>query len=143
MVQITQPLIDTHVEQGKPLRLVVETAQPSSEAIWFKTDAHSTSPTQAKKLDDNGKYHMITQGTRHILIVPNATSDDNGEYICRIQNALTRAQVEVTNEDLQFIRRLPQSIDVIGGRDIAIECEMNKMDTQATWKKDNEFIRVN
>ncbi|CAF4337959.1 unnamed protein product, partial [Rotaria magnacalcarata] len=45
------------------------------------------------------------------------------------------------NEDLQFIRRLPQSIDVIGGRDIIIECEMNKLDTQAIWKKDNEFIR--
>ncbi|CAF3888048.1 unnamed protein product [Rotaria sp. Silwood2] len=142
MVQITQPLVDTRVEQGKPLRLVVETSQPSSEAVWFKTDAYSTAPNQAKKIDENGKYHMITQGTRHILIVPNATADDNGEYICRIQNAMTRAQVQVTNEDLQFIRRLPQSIDVIGGRDIIIECEMNKMDTQAIWKKDNEFIRT-
>ncbi|CAF0816611.1 unnamed protein product, partial [Rotaria sordida] len=142
MVQITQPLVDTRVEQGKPLRLVVETSQPSSEATWFKTDIYSTAPNQAKKLDENGKYHMITQGTRHILIVPNATSDDNGEYICRIQNAMTRAQVQVTNEDLQFIRRLPPSIDVIGGRDIIIECEMNKMDTQAIWKKDNELIRA-
>jgi len=142
MVHITQPLVDTRVEQGKPLRLVVETSQPSSEAIWFKTDIYSTAPNQAKKLDESGKYHMITQGTRHILIIPNATADDNGEYICRIQNAMTRAQVQVTNEDLQFIRRLPQSIDVIGGRDIIIECEMNKIDTQAIWKKDNEFIRV-
>jgi hypothetical protein len=142
MIHITQPLIDTRVEQGKPLRLIVETSQPSSEAIWFKADAYSTSPNQAKKLDESGKYHMITQGTRHILIVPNATADDTGEYICRIQNAMTRAQVQVTNEDLQFIRRLPQSIDVIGGRDIIIECEMNKFDTQAIWKKDNELIRV-
>ncbi|CAF1337506.1 unnamed protein product, partial [Adineta steineri] len=142
IVQITQPLVDTRVEQGKPLRLVVETSQPASEAIWFKTDIYSTAPNQAKKLDESGKYHMITQGTRHILIIPNATSEDNGEYICRIQNAMTRAQVQVTNEDLQFIRRLPQSIDVIGGRDIIIECEMNKMDTQAIWKKDNEIIRI-
>jgi hypothetical protein len=142
MIHITQPLVDTRVEQGKPLRLIVETSQPSSEAIWFKTDAYSTSPNQAKKLDESGKYHMITQGTRHILIIPNSTADDTGEYICRIQNAMTRAQVQVTNEDLQFIRRLPQSIDVIGGRDIIIECEMNKFDTQAIWKKDNEFIRV-
>lgn len=143
MVQITQPLVDTRVEQGKPLRLVVETSQPSGEVTWYKTDAYSTMPNQAKKLDESGKYHMITQGTRHILIIPNATADDAGEYICRVQNTLTRAQVEVTNEDLQFIRRLPQSIDVIGGRDIIIECEMNKLDTQAVWKKDNEFIRVN
>jgi len=143
MIHITQPLVDTRVEQGKPLRLIVETSQPSSEATWFKTDAYSTAPNQAKKLDESGKYHMITQGTRHILIIPNATADDTGEYICRIQNAMTRAQVQVTNEDLQFIRRLPQSIDVIGGRDIIIECEMNKFDTQAIWKKDNEFIRVN
>jgi hypothetical protein len=124
------------------LRLVVETSQPASEATWFKTDAYSTSPNQAKKLDESGKYHMITQGTRHVLIIPNATADDTGEYICRIQNVMTRAQVQVTNEDLQFIRRLPQSVDVIGGRDIIIECEMNKLDTQAIWKKDNEFIRV-
>lgn len=143
IIYITQPLVDTRVEQGKPLRLVVETSKPSSEAIWFKTDAYSTAPNQAKKLDENGKYHMITQGARHILIIPNATPDDNGEYICRVQNAMTRAHVQVTNEDLQFIRRLPQSIDVIGGRDIIIECEMNKLDTQAIWKKDNELIRVN
>ena len=142
MVHITQPLVDTRVEQGKPLRLVVETSQPASQAVWFKTDAYSTSPNQAQKLDESGKYHMITQGTRHILIIPNATADDTGEYICRIQNAMTRAQVQVTNEDLQFVRRLPQSIDVIGGRDIIIECEMNKFDTQAIWKKDNEIIRT-
>ena len=142
IIQITQPLVDTRVEQGKPLRLVVETSQPASEAIWFKTDAYSSTPSQARKLDESGKYHMITQGTRHILIVPNATADDTGEYICRIQNVITRAQVQVTNEDLQFLRRLPQSIDVIGGRDIIIECEMNKADTQAVWKKDNEPIRV-
>jgi hypothetical protein len=96
MVHITQLLIDTRVEQGKPLRLIVETSQPSSEAIWFKTDAYSTAPHQAKKLVENGKYHMITQGIRHILIIPNATADNTGEYICRIQNAMTRAQVEVT-----------------------------------------------
>ena len=143
MIHITQPLVDTRVEQGKPLRLIVETSQPASEAVWFKADAYSTAPNQAKKLDESGKYHMITQGTRHILIIPNATADDAGEYICRIQNAMTRAQVQVTNEDLQFIRRLPQSIDVIGGRDILIECEMNKLDTQAIWKKDNEILRVN
>ena len=142
IIQITQPLVDTRVEQGKPLRLVVETSQPASEVIWFKTDAYSSTPSQARKLDESGKYHMITQGTRHILIVPNATADDTGEYICRIQNVITRAQVQVTNEDLQFVRRLPQSIDVIGGRDIIIECEMNKVDTQAVWKKDNEPIRV-
>ena len=143
VIQITQPLVSTRVEQGKPLRLVVETSQPAAEVVWFKTDAYSTSPNQAKKLDESGKYHMITQGTRHILIIPNATADDAGEYICRVQNAMTRAQVQVTNEDLQFVRRLPQSIDVIGGRDIIIECEMNKLDTQAIWKKDNELIRVN
>jgi hypothetical protein len=143
IVHITQPLVDTRVEQGKPLRLIVETNQPISEATWFKTDAYSTAPHQAKKLDESGKYHMINQGTRHILIIPNSTQDDTGEYICRIQNVMTRAQVQVTNEDLQFIRRLPQSIDVIGGRDIIIECEMNKLDTQAIWKKDNEIIRVN
>lgn len=142
MVQITQPLTNTRVEQGKPLRLVVETSQPFGEVAWFKTDAYSQSPNQARKLDESGKYHMITQGTRHILIIPNATADDAGEYICRIQNTMTRGQVQVTNEDLQFIRRLPQSIDVIGGRDIIIECEMNKLDTQAVWKKDNEVIRV-
>jgi hypothetical protein len=143
MVHITQPLVDTRVEQGKPLRLIVETSQPITGATWFKTDAYSTAPNQAKKLDESGKYHMINQGTKHILIIPNSTQDDTGEYICRIQNAMTRAQVQVTNEDLQFVRRLPQSIDVIGGRDIIIECEMNKFDTQAIWKKDNEFIRVN
>ena len=143
VVQITQPLVNTTVEQGKPLRLVVETSQPVTDAMWFKTDAYSTTPYQAKKLDESGKYHMIDQGTRHILIIPNATPDDTGEYICRVQNTMTRAQVEVINEDLQFVRRLPQSIDVIGGRDIIIECEMNKVDTQALWKKDNEFIRVN
>lgn len=142
MIQITQPLVNTRVEQGKPLRLVVETSQPVGEVIWFKADAFSSSPNQAKKLDESNKYHMITQGTRHILIIPNATADDTGEYICRVQNVLTRAQVQVTNEDLQFVRRLPQSIDVIGGRDIIIECEMNKLDTQAVWKKDNDFIRV-
>ena len=142
MVHITQPLVNTRVEQGKPLRLVVETSQPVGEVIWFKSDAYSSAPNQAKKLDESNKYHMITQGTRHILIIPNATADDTGEYICRVQNSLTRAQVQVTNEDLQFVRRLPQSIDVIGGRDLIIECEMNKLDTQAVWKKDNEFIRV-
>jgi hypothetical protein len=142
MIQITQQLVDTRVEQGKPLRLVVETSQPIGDVIWFKADAFSNAPHQAKKLDDTNKYHMITQGTRHILIIPNATADDTGEYVCRIQNVITRAQVQVTNEDLQFVRRLPQSIDVIGGRDVIVECEMNKFDTQALWKKDNELIRV-
>ncbi|CAF0822074.1 unnamed protein product, partial [Didymodactylos carnosus] len=139
-VHIIQPLVDTKVDQGKPLRLVVETSHPSTEASWFKTNSY-TQQSVAKKLDESDKYHMITQGSRHILIIPNVTSKDSGDYVCRIQNLITKAHVQVNDEDLQFTKRLPQSIDVIGGRDIVIECEMNKYDTQALWKKDNEPVK--
>ncbi|CAF0827406.1 unnamed protein product, partial [Didymodactylos carnosus] len=139
-IHITRPLVDTYVEQGKPLRLVVETSFPSNDASWFKTDSYSQHPV-AKKLDESDKYRMISQGSRHMLIIPNVTSNDSGDYICRIQNLTTKAHVQVNDEDLQFMKRLPQTIDVIGGRDIAIECEMNHYDTQALWKKDNEPIK--
>ncbi|CAF1524793.1 unnamed protein product, partial [Rotaria sordida] len=160
---ITQRLVDMTIEQGKLLKLLVKSSQSSNEVIWYKNDGFNNTYNETKKLNNNNKYYLITQNKIHILIISNVTVDDAGEYICRIENDLTHARIQVIGADLNIIPQLPPSsinistlYDVKGFEDefkfieslpdrihlyeneqLILLCEINRKPKKVQWFKDD------
>lgn len=63
-----------------------EVSKPGAEVIWYKGD---------EEIIETGRFEILTDGRKRILIVQNAQLEDAGSYNCRLPSSRTDGKVKV------------------------------------------------
>lgn len=82
----TKNLANLEVSEGDTIKLVCEVSKPGAEVIWYKGD---------EEIIETGRFEILTDGRKRILIVQNAQLEDAGSYNCRLPSSRTDSKVKV------------------------------------------------
>lgn len=82
----TKNLNNIEVSETDTIKLVCEVSKPGAEVIWYKGD---------EEIIETGRYEILTDGRKRILIIQNAHLEDAGSYNCRLPSSRTDGKVKV------------------------------------------------
>ncbi|XP_060064239.1 myosin light chain kinase, smooth muscle-like isoform X2 [Ylistrum balloti] len=136
------------LDEGDKLRLECEVeGYPKPKVTWYKA---------TRNLTYDYRHRVKVEQTTHVLEVNDVTVIDSGEFIAKAANDLGEAETrcivrvnkrrsekerEVTTEAAQraaapfFIKHLPQSIDVMEGMDVQLDCIVEGDVTMVKYKR--------
>lgn len=71
--------------------------------------------------------------------------DDEGKYVCKINDIETSAKLTITpaKPKFEFLKKLPAKMEVFRTKSTLLECFVNHEDCIPTWYKDGQLITVN
>lgn len=82
----TKNLSNIEVSETDTIKLVCEVSKPGAEVIWYKGD---------EEIIETGRYEILSDARKRILIIQNAQLDDAGSYNCRLPSSRTDGKVKV------------------------------------------------
>ena len=82
----TKNLANIEVNETDTVKLVCEVSKPGAEVTWYKGD---------EEIIETGRYEILTDGRKRILIIQNAHLEDAGNYNCRLPSSRTDGKVKV------------------------------------------------
>lgn len=82
----TKNLANIEVTETDTIKLVCEVSKPGAEVIWYKGD---------EEIIETGRYEILTDGRKRILVIQNAQLEDTGSYNCRLPSSRTDGKVKV------------------------------------------------
>lgn len=93
----TKNLANLEVSEGDTIKLVCEVSKPGAEVIWYKGD---------EEIIETGRFEILTDGRKRILIIQNAQLEDAGSYNCRLPSSRTDGKVKVHGKKISGKRIL-------------------------------------
>lgn len=82
----TKNLANIEVNETDTIKLVCEVSKPGAEVVWYKGD---------EEIIETGRYEIVTDGRKRILVIQNAQLEDAGNYSCRLPSSQTDGKVKV------------------------------------------------
>lgn len=82
----TKNLANIDVNETDTIKLVCEVSKPGAEVIWYKGD---------DEIIETGRFEILTDGRKRILVIQNAHLEDAGDYNCRLPSSRTDGKVKV------------------------------------------------
>ncbi|XP_063397196.1 immunoglobulin superfamily member 22-like [Mytilus trossulus] len=116
--------------EGEDAILTCKVSPTSLPVEWFKDG-------NAVELDDN--CEQSNEGTKHILRIKHAKSDDSGEYCVKVGNFSRKLQLEIKDYFLEG----PSNIECIEGEDATLTCKIRSKDQSVNWMKDGKEKSLN
>ena len=133
--EITEPLVETEVLQGQPITLECHVSGATdAEVKWFHDDVPVT---------DNERISSSFDGTVCILTIQESTLDDEGEYLCQIENdqGVVSTFAEVLVEEgmaLPIFKEKLHNLNVIEGENACFDVRtVGNPDPVVEWFKDD------
>ena len=85
-VEITKPLEDQRATFGEHATLSCELSRAGTSVRWLK---------DGKAIRKSQKYDLLSEGTRAVLVVREASLKDSGEYTCETEASKSNARLLV------------------------------------------------
>lgn len=85
-VEITKPLEDQRATLGEHATLSCELSRAGTSVRWLK---------DGKAIRKSQKYDLLSEGTRAVLVVREASIKDSGEYTCETETSKSTARLLV------------------------------------------------
>uniref|UniRef100_A0A8C2AYJ4 Myosin binding protein C, slow type n=1 Tax=Cyprinus carpio TaxID=7962 RepID=A0A8C2AYJ4_CYPCA len=86
------------------------------------------------------RYRVKSEGTKHWLIIDDATKDDTGTYSLMATGGTTEAKVQVELKPLKILMDL-QSVTVLLGQPLKLNCEIYPGNIPGRWYKNGQLIQ--
>ncbi|XP_047456749.1 obscurin-like protein 1 isoform X2 [Mugil cephalus] len=117
------------VEVGEPIVLQCEISPPNAPVTWYKDGL--------KQLEGTGQ-DMVAEGSIRTLAFQSAMQSHTGTYSCNTTDEAVQFHVDVKAPPLTFspISEADQTMTVIAGCPIALQCELSDPSGQVSWYKD-------
>ncbi|XP_078408803.1 obscurin-like protein 1a isoform X2 [Cetorhinus maximus] len=121
---------------SEDIALECELSRLDGVAKWYK---------DGEKLVENERISIGRKGTFRSLRILDTRTTDSGEYLCDVQGDSLVFRVCVEEPPVKIIRRADQPAEhkYSSSEDIALECELSRLDGVAKWYKDGEKLVEN
>ncbi|KAK7798725.1 hypothetical protein U0070_000242 [Myodes glareolus] len=96
-VEITKPLEDQRATLGEHATLSCELSRAGTSVRWLK---------DGKAIRKSQKYDLLSEGTRAVLVVREASLKDSGEYTCETEASKSTARLLVEEKANRFTEEL-------------------------------------
>ncbi|CAG2256074.1 unnamed protein product [Mytilus edulis] len=115
--------------EGADVILTCKVSPTSLPVKWFKDG-------NAVELDDN--CEQSNKGTKHILSIKHAKSDDSGEYCVKVGNFSRKLQLKIKDCFLED----PSNVEYIEGEDAILTCKVSPTSLPVEWFKDGNAVEL-
>ncbi|XP_037648300.1 myosin binding protein Ca isoform X2 [Sebastes umbrosus] len=133
-VTITKPLDDVHTVVGEKVEFEVEVSEEGASVKWMKGDVELNRDTAGSK------YRIKKDGTKHILIISEATKEDIGTYYAITSGGESKAELEVEDKELQILQSIAD-LTVKAAEQAMFKCEVSDEKVTGKWFKDGVEVQ--
>uniref|UniRef100_A0AAY4B1Y8 Obscurin like cytoskeletal adaptor 1a n=1 Tax=Denticeps clupeoides TaxID=299321 RepID=A0AAY4B1Y8_9TELE len=131
---ITEPLVyilsptESEVEvvvcTSEYVELACEISHAEAEVFWFRDGV---------EVDEDEGLALEVDGSHRRLVIPCASMQDSGEYICETANSSILFLLTVEGKNL--------CVESFSGEPIVLECKVSRPNAQVCWMKDTEEVQ--
>ncbi|XP_069083306.1 obscurin-like protein 1 isoform X2 [Pleurodeles waltl] len=116
------------------VELRCEVSRANAEVRWFK---------DGLEVDESENLHLKVDGLRRILILPHASLEDSGEYICDASDDSVLFDVVVKEPAVKILypSKDPPPLKVFAGEPLTLACELSRSNAHMRWWKDGQEVR--
>ncbi|XP_066497735.1 myosin binding protein Ca [Hoplias malabaricus] len=125
-VTITKLLDDIHVVVGDKVEFEVEVSEDGANVIWMKDGV---------ELSRDGKYRFKKDGTKHWLIINEASKEDIGTYYVYTSGGESKGELEVEDKQLEVLQSIAD-LTVKATEQAMFKCEVSDEKVTGKWFKD-------
>uniref|UniRef100_A0A671MQC6 Myosin-binding protein C, slow-type n=1 Tax=Sinocyclocheilus anshuiensis TaxID=1608454 RepID=A0A671MQC6_9TELE len=86
------------------------------------------------------RYRVKSEGTKHWLIIDDATKDDTGTYSLMATGGTTEAHVQIDLKPLKILMDL-QSVTMLLGQPLKLNCEIYPGNVPGRWYKNGQLVQ--
>uniref|UniRef100_A0AAY4B180 Obscurin like cytoskeletal adaptor 1a n=1 Tax=Denticeps clupeoides TaxID=299321 RepID=A0AAY4B180_9TELE len=145
---ITEPLVyilsptESEVEvvvcTSEYVELACEISHAEAEVFWFRDGV---------EVDEDEGLALEVDGSHRRLVIPCASMQDSGEYICETANSsiLFLLTVEGKNLCVESAADIEMTLKILfttfSGEPIVLECKVSRPNAQVCWMKDTEEVQ--
>uniref|UniRef100_A0A672NKK5 Myosin-binding protein C, slow-type n=1 Tax=Sinocyclocheilus grahami TaxID=75366 RepID=A0A672NKK5_SINGR len=130
IVKMLEPVKTTVNER---IELECEVSEEGAKVRWMKNGVEV--PTGVRS-----RYRVKSEGTKHWLIIDDATKDDTGTYSLMATGGTTEAHVQIDLKPLKILMDL-QSVTVSLGQPLKLNCEIYPGNVPGRWYKNGQLVQ--
>ncbi|XP_067248055.1 myosin-binding protein C, slow-type isoform X6 [Chanodichthys erythropterus] len=134
-VNIVKELEPVKTTVNERIELECEVSEEGAKVKWMKNGVEV--PTGVRS-----RYRVKSEGTRHWLIIDDASKDDTGTYSLMATGGTSQAHVQVDLKPLKILMDL-QSVTVLLGQPLKLNCEIYPGNVPGRWYKNGQLIQPN
>ncbi|XP_017274989.1 myosin binding protein Ca isoform X2 [Kryptolebias marmoratus] len=134
-VTITKLLDDVHTVVGEKVEFEVEVSEEGANVKWMKDGVELNRDTAGSK------YRFKKDGTRHILIINEATKEDIGTYYAFTNSGESKAELEVEDKELEVLQSMAD-LTVKAEEQAVFKCEVSDENVTGKWFKDGVEVQA-
>uniref|UniRef100_A0A671MPX6 Myosin-binding protein C, slow-type n=1 Tax=Sinocyclocheilus anshuiensis TaxID=1608454 RepID=A0A671MPX6_9TELE len=130
IVKVLEPVKTTVNER---IELECEVSEEGAKVRWMKNGVEV--PTGVRS-----RYRVKSEGTKHWLIIDDATKDDTGTYSLMATGGTTEAHVQIDLKPLKILMDL-QSVTMLLGQPLKLNCEIYPGNVPGRWYKNGQLVQ--
>ncbi|XP_078453173.1 myosin-binding protein C, slow-type isoform X2 [Lampetra planeri] len=126
-VVITQGLDDHSALVGERVEMMCEVSEEGAAVKWMKDGVELTR-------EETFKYRFKKDGTRHCLIINDATKEDAGRYSVRTNGGESMAELHVEEKQLEVLQSIAD-LTIKAQEQAVFKCEVSDEKVTGRWFK--------
>ncbi|XP_062338553.1 myosin-binding protein C, slow-type isoform X7 [Osmerus eperlanus] len=134
-VKIVKDIEAVKTTVNERIELECEVSEEGAQVKWMKNGVEV--PTGVRS-----RYRVKSEGTKHWLIIDDASKDDTGTYSLMATGGNTEARVQVDLKPLKILQDL-QNVTVMLGQPLKLHCEINPGNVPGRWYRNGQLIQPN
>ncbi|XP_046878465.1 myosin-binding protein C, slow-type isoform X6 [Hypomesus transpacificus] len=134
-VKIVKDIEAVKTTVNERIELECEVSEEGAQVKWMKNGVEV--PTGVRS-----RYRVKSEGTKHWLIIDDASKDDTGTYSLMATGGTTEARVQVDLKPLKILQDL-QNVTVMLGQPLKLHCEINPGNVPGRWYRNGQLIQPN
>lgn len=134
-VKIVKGLEPVKTTVNERIELECEVSEEGAQVKWMKNGVEV--PTGVRS-----RYRVKCEGTKHFLVIDDASREDTGTYSIMATGGTSEAHVQVDLKPLKIYQDL-QDMTVLLGQPLKLHCEIYPGNVPGRWYRNGQLIQPN
>ncbi|XP_074554864.1 myosin-binding protein C, slow-type isoform X4 [Halichoeres trimaculatus] len=134
-VKIVKGIEPVKTTVNERIELECEVSEEGAQVKWMKNGVEV--PTGVRS-----RYRVKCEGTKHFLVIDDASREDTGTYSIMASGGTSEAQVQVDLKPLKIYQDL-QDVKVMLGQPLKLHCEIYPGNVPGRWYRNGQLIQPN